>query len=118
VPGVPPTLQAKLAELVTLAQSVEANLNLAARPTAVGSFVADVWFPLGVGGTIGADEAFAILEIRANGIVYRHKGGYGSNIGAGDVVRYTGRNGKPCRLVYVGADDNKKYAGFKNTCDA
>jgi hypothetical protein len=110
-----PLLIAKLQELASQTQAIQANVELLDTPLGGASLQADFWMPVNKGSVLGGAASFGIYSSSSSSINVTLNDS-SRQLSAGSRLPYKTKAGASCFVVYVGPSPDGKLFGFKTTC--
>jgi hypothetical protein len=112
------TLVAKLEELISQAQALQATAQLTQNPVnGVISFQPDFWLPQHKGAILGGNTPISVNGYDQNRSFISGVFNNSSYIlSPGQFAKYQNNNGKNCTITYLGQSPDGKLSGFKNIC--
>jgi hypothetical protein len=112
-----PALLAKLQDLASQTQAVQANVELLRSPPGSASLQADFWLPMNKGALLGDAASFGVNGAWGPGDIRVQLNERSSRIQAGVRLPYKTKQGKSCYVMYVGQSPDAKLHGFKTSCE-
>lgn len=112
-----PQVIAKLEELASQAQAVQANAQLLQSPTGAAALQADFWLSMHKGAVLGNTSSFGVNYQWGPGHIRVRLNDKEQQMMAGVRLPYTNSSKKACHVIYVGPSPDSKLHGFKTTCE-